>query len=116
MIAPVGHECWQGASSQCLHTSLIISQRLGGWSLVSSPNIFSLNATCRQVVALTCEVLSKLLPVKVRPSLGNWFHCLHATSQALQPMQRVVSVKNPMICATSRSGWGTSLLTGGKAL
>ena len=28
MIAPVGQACWHGASSQCLQTSLIISQRL----------------------------------------------------------------------------------------
>src|SRR5215470_8406427 len=27
MIAPVGHACWQGAATQCLQTSLIISQR-----------------------------------------------------------------------------------------
>jgi ABC-type hemin transport system ATPase subunit len=30
---------------------------------------------------------------KSRPSAGRWFHCLHATSQALQPMHSVVSVK-----------------------
>src|SRR5712691_12603425 len=27
---------------------------------------------------------------------GSWFHCLQATSQALQPMQRLVSVKKPI--------------------
>src|SRR5258708_3517040 len=27
MIAPVGQACWQGAATQCLQTSLIISQR-----------------------------------------------------------------------------------------
>jgi hypothetical protein len=26
---------------------------------------------------------------------GTWFHSLQATSQALQPMQTLVSVKNP---------------------
>ncbi|MCW2984946.1 MAG: hypothetical protein JWR63_2516 [Conexibacter sp.] len=30
---------------------------------------------------------------------GIWFHSLHATSHALQPMQMLVSVKKPI------SGW-----------
>src|SRR3569623_1914437 len=101
MIAPVGQLCWQGADSQCLQTSLIISQRVElttasplfvgvpavwctRWPTLSGCMlwaIFSLNATCRQVVAPTWPVLSKLLPVNFRPSLGSWFHCLQATSQ-----------------------------------
>src|SRR5689334_13261875 len=36
------------------------------------------------------------MPVRSKPSAGNWFHCLQATSQALQPMHSVVSVKNPV--------------------
>src|SRR5882724_5449746 len=35
---------------------------------------------------------------------GSWFHCLQATSQALQPMQRVESVKNP----TAWPGWNAT--------
>src|SRR3954447_26918487 len=35
------------------------------------------------------------MPVRVRWSAGNPFHSLQATSHALQPMQSVVSVKNP---------------------
>src|SRR2546430_10359621 len=35
-------------------------------------------------------------------SAGSWFHSLHATSHALQPMQTVVSVKNPRASAISR--------------
>ncbi len=40
-MAPVGHACWQGAATQCLQTSLIISQRpapppFTNWSRVSS--------------------------------------------------------------------------------
>ena len=35
-----------------------------------------------------------------RPSSGSAFHSLQATSQALQPMQTEVSVKNPI-----RGGW-----------
>src|SRR5438132_4454655 len=31
----------------------------------------------------------------MKPSSGTWFHSLHATSQALQPMQTVGSVKKP---------------------
>ena len=32
---------------------------------------------------------------KSRPSVGSAFHSLHATSQALQPMQIELSVKKP---------------------
>src|SRR3954451_18173439 len=32
----------------------------------------------------------------VPPSEGRSFHCLHATSHALQPMQTLVSVKKPI--------------------
>src|SRR5919197_2896320 len=42
------------------------------------------------------------MPVKNIPSSGSWFHSLHATSHALQPMQTVVSVKNPRASAISR--------------
>src|SRR3989475_6412642 len=35
-------------------------------------------------------------------SAGSWFHSLHATSHALQPMQTVGSVKNPMGSGISR--------------
>src|SRR2546428_13004785 len=34
-------------------------------------------------------------------SAGSWFHSLHATSHALQPMHTVVSVKNPMASGMS---------------
>src|SRR6266581_7300207 len=71
MIAPVGHACWQGAVTQCLQTSLIISQRftigsrdnpchgygpsagtsnagtVTGWK--SSIGNCSMNLTCRHV-------------------------------------------------------------------
>src|SRR2546428_7656647 len=35
-------------------------------------------------------------------SAGSWFHSLHVTSHALQPMQTVVSVKNPIGSGISR--------------
>jgi hypothetical protein len=35
------------------------------------------------------------MPVRPMSSAGSAFHSLHATSQALQPMQSVVSVKKP---------------------
>ena len=36
------------------------------------------------------------------PESGTWFHSLHATSQALQPMHTEVSVKKPIRgCASS---------------
>src|SRR2546427_4202479 len=49
--------------------------------------------------------LSWLPPLGAPPppfSAGSWFHSLHATSHALQPMQTVVSVKNPRASAISR--------------
>src|SRR6266404_3201308 len=107
MIAPVGHACWHGAATQCLHTSLIISQRTsccwsgstcrdtrpfplgsGGWLSANC----STNFTWRQDVADSSPVLSQLFPVQANPSAGSWFHCLHATSHALHPMHTVVSV------------------------
>ena len=41
-------------------------------------------------------MLSYDISVNKKPSSGNWFHCLHATSQGLHPMHRVVSVKDPL--------------------
>ena len=56
-----------------------------------------MNATWRQVLAPSATVLSYDMPVSSRsPSRGLAFHSLHATSQALQPMQMEVSVKNPL--------------------
>src|SRR5699024_3125146 len=58
----------------------------------------STNATCRQVLAPRPPVLSYDDPsISRSPSMGTSFHSLHATSQALQPMQIEVSVKN--LCA-----------------
>jgi hypothetical protein len=54
-----------------------------------------MKATWRQVLAPRSIVLSSDLPVKPWIDMGIWFHSLHATSQALQPMQIEVSVKNP---------------------
>src|SRR6516225_3958451 len=36
------------------------------------------------------------MPARLRPSSGTAFHSLHATSQALHPMQTEVSVKKPI--------------------
>src|SRR5882724_3999425 len=80
MMAPVGQACWQGAVTQCLQTSLIMSQRpacgepgasaTGGApetrgrerrpasrAAVPSGNC-SMNLTCRQDVADNSPVLS----------------------------------------------------------
>ena len=51
--------------------------------------------TWRQLLADSAPVLSKLSPVKPMLSAGRLFHSLQATSQALQPMHTVVSVKKP---------------------
>src|SRR5215475_3017902 len=95
--APVGQTSRQAAWVQCLHTSLLISQRsASGWSPSRRSGSFcSTKATCRQVFAPSSEVLSYDSPVQTSPSSGTRFHSLQATSQALQPMQTDVSVKNP---------------------
>src|SRR5437867_13086429 len=90
MIAPVGHASKHPARWQCLQTSESMSHE-------SSPaRSRSTNSTCRQVELPSATVLSYDMPLKNIPSSGNWFHCLQATSQALQPMQTVVSVKKPL--------------------
>ncbi len=108
--APVGHTSRHAASVQCLHTSLDISQRTapavpsaapgGGGSAPPGRPICSIKATCRQVEAPSRTELSYDIPVSSIPSSGTAFHSLQATSQALQPMQTEVSVKNPI-----RGGW-----------
>src|SRR3954451_21923614 len=97
MIEPVGHASRHAAVEQCLQTSLIISHE----NLSPSAAGFSTNATCRHVDAPRCTVLSYDIPVNENPSSGSWFHCLHATSQALHPMHTVVSVKKPTASAAS---------------
>ena len=102
--APVGQTSRQPASEQCLQTSLDISQRItpasagppAAWPGPPSGASCSMNATCRQVEADRPIVLSKDMPVRLSPSSGTAFHSLQATSQALQPMQTEVSVKNPI--------------------
>src|SRR5258708_2145361 len=42
MMAPVGQACWQGAVTQCLQTSLIMSQRPCAGSLVGNTSMGSL--------------------------------------------------------------------------
>ena len=56
----------------------------------------SMKATCRQEFASSMPVLSNDMPSRSSPSSGTAFHSLHATSHALQPMQTLVSVKNPI--------------------
>src|SRR5881227_451263 len=99
--APVGQTSRHAACVQCLHTSDDISHRNASPSPSRSPSrrsgVFcSTNATCRQEFAPSVDVLSYDSPVQTRPSSGTTFHSLHATSQALQPMQIDVSVKKPM--------------------
>src|SRR3989440_7527708 len=117
--APVGHTSRHAASVQCLQTSDDMSHRTPSPSwYVATPSRStspprsaastsdappsasagtrcSMNATWRQVFAPRSIVLSYDLPVNPWGESGIWFHSLHATSQALQPMQIEVSVKNP---------------------
>src|SRR5947209_14387616 len=88
--APVGQTSRHAACVQCLQTSDSISQRGGPPS-----DCCWTKATWRHVLAPSAEVLSYDSPVQSRPSSGTRFHSLHATSQALQPMQIDVSVKKP---------------------
>src|SRR5437868_3998698 len=93
--APVGQTSRQAACVQCLQTSELISQRTPSSSATRSGLSCSMNATWRQVSAPSAPVLSYESPVQTKPSSGTRFHSLQATSQALQPMQTVVSVKKP---------------------
>src|SRR5215472_9147622 len=93
IMALVGHTSMQLAIAQCLQTSLIMFHATPPLGVVSS-----WNCTWRQFWWSSCPVWSKL-----SRNCGSWpgssFHSLQATSQALQPMQRVVSVKNPTVRA-----------------
>src|SRR5207302_5896032 len=86
---PVGQTSRQAACVQCLQTSDSISQRspVPLSPFVRSGFSCSMNATCRQVLAESSPVLSYEFPLQTVPSAGMRFHSLHATSQALQPMQ-----------------------------
>src|SRR5918995_7315148 len=92
MMAPVGQTSRQPACTQCLQTSLISSQR----PPTRSSGNCSMNWTCRQFSPLSSRVLSYESPLRVKTSEESPFQFLQATSQALQPMQMVVSVKNPI--------------------
>src|SRR5687767_2359573 len=98
-IEPVGHASRQPAFSQCLQTSEEKSHRTPPFdslrSLRAGP-LRSTNLTCRHVEWPSAPVLSYERPRKLKPSAGTWFHSLHATSHALQPMQSVESVRNPV--------------------
>src|SRR6187431_2657108 len=70
-----------------------------------------MNATCRHEFAVNAPVLSYDMPSRSSPLCGTPFHSLQATSQALQPMQTLVSVKNPIRgCSAGQpaSGAGSS--------
>src|SRR5215469_8436417 len=93
MMALVGHTSMQLAIAQCLQTSLIMFHATPPLGVVNS-----WNCTWRQFWWSSWPVWSKL-----SRNCGSWpgssFHSLQATSQALQPMQRVVSVKKPTVRA-----------------
>src|ERR1700687_5102175 len=94
-MALVGQTSKQLALAQCLQTSDIIDQAIGlSGFLVGC----SMKRTCRQLAWSSWPVLSEI-PRNSSGLLGNAFHSLHATSQALHPMQSVTSVKNPTGCA-----------------
>src|SRR5205823_12401832 len=95
MIAPVGHTSMQLACLQCLQTSDIISQAVPLPAVADWSGTCSMNFTWRQFWASRLPVLSKLSARKAGLSPCSWFHSLHATSHALQPMQMLVSVKKP---------------------
>src|SRR5262245_34602653 len=94
-IALTGHASRQPACAQCLHESLMNSQRP---SMRSSLNC-SINLTCRQLSADSDPVLSYESPVKCGFSSARSFHSLQATWQALQPVQMDVSTNMPLVIA-----------------
>src|SRR4051794_28686285 len=96
--APVGHTSRHGAVVQCLHTSEDMSQRMPSSSagFAGTARSCSMKATCRHVSELSRPVLSYDCALKPKSSVGSWFHSLHATSHALQPMHSDVSVKKPI--------------------
>src|SRR4029077_18734595 len=102
MSAFVGHTSMQLAFLQCLQTSLIISHAWPpamGVGLNTTPLLSgtcSMNCTCLQFCASSWPVLSYESAVNFAGSPCSWFHSLHATSNALQPMQIDVSVKKPI--------------------
>src|SRR5262249_15226445 len=99
MIEPVGHDSRHPAFSQCLQTSDENSHAILSGALPPRPTcgVRSTNFTCRHVEWPRASVLSYELPLQLKPSCGTSFHSLHATSQALQPMQSVESVKKPVV-------------------
>src|SRR5215467_16041541 len=101
MMALVGHTSAHDACWQCLQTSDIISHAWPLPAVVAAVRCasFSMNFTCRQFSASSLPVLSKLSARKAGGSPVSWFHSLQATSHALQPMQTLVSVKNPFATA-----------------
>src|SRR5215207_4957163 len=95
--APVGQTSRHAAWVQCLQTSEDISQRSPPPSTSAWIGfVCSMNATWRHVSAPRSIVLSYDMPVNPWLDSGTWFHSLQATSQALQPMQTLVSVKKPI--------------------
>src|SRR6266581_8035564 len=98
-MEPVGHASMQPAFSQCLQTSEENSHVMASGALPPRPNTGSrsTNFTCRHVECPSARVLSYECPLQRKPSSGTPFHSLHATSHALQPMQRVESVKKPVV-------------------
>src|SRR4051794_542416 len=98
-IDPVGHASRQPARSQCLQTSDENSHETCPPELPPTPKavVISTNFTCRHVEWPRCSVLSYEWPLQSNPSAGTWFHSLHATSHALQPMQSVESVRNAVV-------------------
>src|SRR5262249_38843860 len=110
-IAPVGQASRQPAFSQCLQTSEWNSQgALSARCAGATGSERSTNCTCRQVEWESSIVLSYERPLQRNPSPGTSFHSLQATSQALQPMQSVESVKKPVTLTTrSPEEWCVSV-------
>src|SRR5262249_17152224 len=98
-IDPVGQASRQPACSQCLQPSETNDHDTCSPELPPTPNAVSIStkATCRHVEWPSCSVLSYERPVHSKPSAGTWLYSLHATSHALQPMQRVESVRNAVV-------------------
>src|SRR5207302_3362658 len=99
MMALVGQTSMQLACLQCLQTSENISHAAPFPVVTGASGTLSMNATWRQFSSSSLPVLSKLSARNAGLLPLSWFHSLQATSQALQPMQTLVSVKKPTASA-----------------
>ena len=111
-IEPVGQASRQPAFSQCLQTSDEKSQRnvlLGSRRRRRAPVSFAALDELHVPPGRGAQAAGVVVRLArhVKPSSGTSFHSLQATSQALQPMQSVESVRKAVTDRIGRRAGGT---------